>query len=230
MIPYRDTIPCRYTPWMTWTLIGVNSLIFVYTSFLPEQSLYRLFNVFGLVPARYTSSEWAEWAGLSPTDYTPYVSSMFFHGSAIHLIMNMWLLWIFGDNIEDRMGSVRFLAFYVFCGLVAGALQVYFSPASIIPTIGASGAIAGVMGAFFFLYPYAQIIIWVFFLPLFVPVPAIGFVGVWVIIQLYKATTGFSIGQTYTDVAWWGHLGGFIAGLLTYRLFLLRARDPKEGT
>jgi membrane associated rhomboid family serine protease len=212
---------------MTWALIGINSLMFLYSSFLSEQSLYRLFNLFGLVPARYTSSEWAQWAGLAPTDYTPFVTSMFLHGSGMHLIMNMWLLWIFGDNIEDRMGSVRFLSFYLSCGLVAGVLQVYFSRGSIVPTIGASGAIAGIMGAYFFLYPYARIVIWVLFLPLFVAVPAIGFLGFWVIIQLHKATTGLAIGAAYSDVAWWGHLGGFIAGMLTYRVFLWRERDPE---
>jgi membrane associated rhomboid family serine protease len=228
MIPFRDDIPCRYTPWLTWTLIAVNTLIFLYSLLLPEQSLYRLFNVFGLVPARYTSAIWANWAGLSPTDYTPFVTSMFLHGSWVHLIMNMWLLWIFGDNIEDRMGPLRFLAFYLLCGLVAGGLQLSFSPGAVVPTVGASGAIAGVMGAFFFLFPYARIIIWVLFLPLFVPVPAIGFIGVWVIIQLYKATTGLAMGGSYADVAWWGHLGGFISGMLSYRLFLLRARDPRR--
>lgn len=145
--------------------------------------------------------------------------------------MNLWLLWIFGDNVEDRMGSLRFLAFYLVCGLASGLLHVAANPQSNIPTIGASGAIAGVMGAYFFLFPYARIIIWVFFLPLFVKVPAIAFLGIWVMIQLYQATTGASSGDPYAAVAWWGHLGGFIAGMLLHPLFLLNSRkgDPSLG-
>lgn len=229
MIPYRDTIPCRYTPWVTWALIAVNSLVFIYTQLMSERFRQELFYRFGLVPARYTWSGWDHWIQLSPHEYTPFLTSMFLHGSWSHLVLNMWLLWIFGDNVEDRMGTVRFISFYLLCGLLAGGLQIYFSPLSLVPTVGASGAIAGIMGAFFFLYPYARIVIWVLFLPLFVPVPAIGFVGVWVIIQLYKATTGFANPADYADVAWWGHLGGFIAGMLSFRLFLLYERDPRRG-
>lgn len=228
MIPFRDTIPCRYTPWVTWALIAVNTIVFSYTALLPDKPRQLLFQTYGLIPARYAFAEPDAVGGLSLELYAPFVTCMFLHGSWMHLLMNMWLLWIFGDNIEDRMGAIRFLAFYLFCGLLAGALQTYFSPYSLVPTIGASGAIAGIMGAFFFLYPYAQIIIWVLFLPLFIPVPAIGFLGIWVIIQMYKATTGLALGVTYADVAWWGHLGGFIAGMLAYRLFLLPERNPRR--
>lgn len=226
MIPVRDTIPCRHTPWVTWSLIAVNTALFAYTALLSEKGRQSLFHVYGLIPARYAFADPESTAGLPLEVYAPFVTCMFLHGSWVHLLMNMWLLWIFGDNVEDRMGSLRFLAFYLFCGLAAGALQTYFSPFSLVPTIGASGAIAGVMGAYYFLYPYAQVIIWVLFLPLFVPVPAIGFLGIWVIIQMYKATTGLALGVTYADVAWWGHLGGFIAGLLVFRLFLLPERNP----
>lgn len=229
MIPVRDTIPRRYTPWVTWTLIAVNTVLFAYSASLSEKYRQILFHVHGLVPARYVFGQAEGGDGFPYMLYTPFITSMFLHGSWVHLLMNMWLLWIFGDNIEDRMGGVRFLAFYLFCGLVAGALQTYFSPYSLVPTIGASGAIAGVMGAFYFLYPYARIIIWVFFLPLFVPVPAIAFLGIWVIIQMYKATTGLAMGVAYADVAWWGHLGGFIAGTLSFRLFLLQERQPDRA-
>ncbi len=228
MIPVRDTIPCRHTPWVTWSLIAFNAALYAYTALLSEKARQTLFHVYGLIPARYTFADPYATGGLPLEAYVPFVTSMFLHGGWIHLLMNMWLLWIFGDNIEDRMGSVRFLAFYLFCGLVAGALQTYFSPFSLVPTIGASGAIAGVMGAYFFLFPYAQIVIWVLFLPLFVPVPAIGFLGIWVIIQMYKATTGLALGVAYADVAWWGHLGGFIAGILVFRLFLLPERQPNR--
>jgi membrane associated rhomboid family serine protease len=226
MIPYRDTVPLRHTPYVTWTLILVNSLVFVYSELLSEKSLHYFLYLHGLVPARYAYPDWAARAGFPAGDYTPFVTSLFMHGSGLHLVLNMWLLWIFGDNIEDRMGGLRFLTFYLLCGLVAGGLHIYANPYSNIPTIGASGAIAGVMGAYFFLFPYARIVIWVFFLPLFVKVPAIAFLGVWVIIQLYQATTGLVSHNAFADVAWWGHLGGFIAGMLLYRLFLLREREP----
>ena len=229
MIPYRDTVPLEHRPWVTWALIALNAMFFAYGRLLPEDRLGRLQYLYGLVPARFAYPDWAAKAGFPAGDYTPFVTSMFMHGSGLHLILNMWLLWIFGDNVEDRMGGVRFLAFYILCGLLAGACQVYANPLSTTPTIGASGAIAGVMGAYFFLFPYARIVIWVFFLPLFVEVPAIAFLGLWVIIQLYKATTGLVSATPYSDVAWFGHLGGFIAGMLLHRGFLLRSRAPEDS-
>jgi membrane associated rhomboid family serine protease len=224
MIPYRDTIPTRYTPWMTWAIIALNLAAFAYTQWLSDQDLYYFLNFHGLVPARYTNPDWAVRVGFPPGDYTPFVSSMFIHGGALHLVLNLWLLWIFGDNVEDRMGSVRFLAFYLICGLIAGIVHIYTNSRSNIPTIGASGAIAGVMGAYYFLFPYARVVIWMFFLPWFVEVPAIAFLGIWVIIQLYKVTVGTPSDEPFADVAWFGHLGGFIAGMLLYRFFLLEGR------
>jgi membrane associated rhomboid family serine protease len=232
MIPFRDTIPCRHTPWLTWSLIVLNFAVFLLGWFLPEKTLTHLFYLYGLVPARYGYPEWAQ-AALPAHDYTPFVTSMFLHGGWLHIVLNMWMLWIFGDNVEDRMGAVRFLTFYLLCGVVAGILQVYANPESTVPAIGASGGLAGIMGAFFFMYPYARIVIWVFFLPLFIQVPAIAFLGAWVIFQLYKATSGLAGGEVYADVAWWGHLGGFIAGMILHPLFLSPDRqaglDAKRG-
>lgn len=225
MIPYRDTVPLRHTPWATWSLILINLLVFVYSQWLPIDAQYLFNVVHGLVPARYAYPDWAVRAGFPVGDYTPFITNMFMHGGWLHIVLNMWMLWIFGDNVEDRMGAVRFVSFYLLCGLVADGLHVYANPQSMVPAIGASGALAGVMGAYFFLFPYARIVIWVFFLPLFIQVPAVGFLGLWVIIQLSKATTGLATGQNFADVAWWGHLGGFIAGMLLYRLFLLHERD-----
>lgn len=226
MIPYRDTIPCLHTPWVTWSLIVLNFAVFLVTWFLPERTVTHLFYLYGLVPARYADPEWAQWARLPPHDYTPFITSMFLHGGWLHIVLNMWMFWIFGDNIEDRMGAVRFLTFYLVCGAVAATLQIYANPEATIPVVGASGGLAGIMGAYFFLYPNARIVIWVFFMPLFVQVPAIAFLGAWVIFQLYKATSGLSGGGTYADVAWWGHLGGFIAGMLLHRFFLA----PEDGS
>jgi membrane associated rhomboid family serine protease len=229
MIPYRDNIHCQNTPWVTWSLIVVNMLVYVLESSLSGRELTRLYYVFGLVPARYFEPEWAEMVGLSGNDYTPVITSLFLHGNALHMVINMWMLWIFGDNVEDRMGPLRFICFYFLCGVVAGGLQVYFNTSSTVPMIGASGALAGVMGAYFFLYPYARIVIWVFMMPLFIQIPAIAFLGAWVIFQLYKATGGIITDTVYTDVAWWGHLGGFIAGVLTFRLFLIPGRGYRSN-
>ncbi|CAL1239837.1 rhomboid family intramembrane serine protease [Candidatus Methylocalor cossyra] len=231
MIPYRDTVPLRHPPWATWGLIVANVLVFLYSQWLPPGSRYAFNLLHGLVPARYTHPEWAVAAGFPSGDYSPLVTTMFLHGSWLHLVMNMWMLWIFGDNIEDRMGVLGYLAFYLLCGLVADGLHIYANPESTVPTIGASGALAGVLGAYFFLFPYARIVIWVLFLPLFVQVPAIAFLGLWVIIQLYQATSGLPSADSYANVAWWGHLGGFIAGMFTHRWFLWRtsATPPAQS-
>jgi membrane associated rhomboid family serine protease len=135
MIPYRDTIPCMNTPWVTWSLIVLNFGIFLAVCFLPEKPLTHLFQFYGLVPARYASPEWAAWAGLPANDYAPLVTHMFIHGSWLHVILNMWMLWIFGDNVEDRMGALRFIAFYLFCGLVAGGLQIFANPEATTPVV-----------------------------------------------------------------------------------------------
>ena len=226
MIPYRDTVPLRYAPWMTWTLIAINFAVFIFNELQDPPDLRTFQYLHGLVAARYIYPEWAAASGFPVHDYTPFITSIFMHGSWLHMIMNMWLLWIFGDNIEDRMGSIRFLAFYLVCGVLAGLAHLYTNPDSVSPALGASGAIAGVMGAYYFLFPFARIVIWVLFLPLFVEVPAIAFLGLWVLVQLYRVTTGLHAPSGgASDVAWFGHLGGFIAGMALYRLFLLKARD-----
>lgn len=231
MIPFRDNIPCRHTPWMTWTLIGLNLGVFLLTLLLDAPALREIFHLYGLVPARYTHPGWAELAGYPPGDYRPFLTGLFLHGGWLHLILNQWLLWVFGDNIEDRMGPGRFLCFYLLCGVLASLLHVLANPNSPLPAVGASGAIAGVLGAYYLLYPYAKLVLWVpvFFLPIFVQVPAIAFLGVWVIIQLAKITMPPGGGEAIGDVAWWGHLGGFLAGVLLYRLFLRPGDSGQEN-
>lgn len=223
MIPVRDTIPCYRTPIVTWTFIAVNIVVFLFMAAMPEQMGRNFVNLYGLVGARYTHPDWAAQMGFPPDAYFSFASHMFLHSGWMHIIMNMWFLYIFGDNIEDRMGKARFIAFYLLCGLIAAFGQVYFNPDTRIPVIGASGAVAGIMGAYFMLYPYARIVLWLplFFLPIFFELPAIAFLGFWVIMQMQKATTA---AEGVADVAWWGHLGGFIAGALLYRFFI-----PKEA-
>jgi len=212
MIPLRDTIPSYTYPIITIVLIVVNVLIFLYEWILGAR-LNLLFEHFALIPAKYFWLEQFRSSQISDR-FLPFVSSMFLHGSWMHLIGNMWYLWIFGDNIEDRLGHVKFLLFYIFCGLAAGMTHVYLNADSPIPTVGASGAIAGVMGAYMFLYPRSRVLT---LLPIFIffqiiEVPAVFFLGFWVLLQFFQGTFSLMASDQSGGVAWWAHLGGFVIG------------------
>lgn len=189
---------------------------------MPEETLRRVTYLYGMVPIRYSNPEWAISFGLPPDGYLSFLTSLFLHGGWVHIIINMWFMWIFAKNIEDRMGHGNFLIFYLLCGLLATFIQWYFDPELVIPVVGASGAIAGVLGAYFFIYPYAKVVIWfpLFLLPIFFELPAIAFLGFWVIIQLQKATTAMMFDIVTADVAWWAHLGGFVVGAILHPLFI----------
>jgi membrane associated rhomboid family serine protease len=189
---------------------------------IPDEAVRQLTYLYGMVPIRYSNPEWAAAFGLPPDYHLSFFTSLFIHGGWIHIIINMWFIWIFSKNIEDSMGHGKFLIFYLLCGLFATVVQWYFDPELMIPVVGASGAIAGVLGAYFFLYPYAKVVIWfpLFLLPIFFELPAIAFLGFWVIIQLQKATTSMMFDNVTADVAWWAHLGGFIAGAILHPLFI----------
>src|SRR5882762_10235225 len=154
MIPIRDTVPRQNPPIATWLLILANSVVFLFELTMPQPLLEQLFHLFGIVPARFTHPDWAQWIGFPLDSYWPFLTSMFLHGGWLHVIGNMWTLWIFGDNVEDRMGPARFVIFYLLCGFTAGLVHWGTNLDSTIPTVGASGAIAGVLGAYFFLFPY----------------------------------------------------------------------------
>ncbi|MCK9635848.1 MAG: rhomboid family intramembrane serine protease [Methylobacter tundripaludum] len=226
MIPIRDTAPCHSRPLVTWGLMAICITVFVSMKLMPDQMSYRLLNLYGMVPIRYTNPYY----GLPFDGYLSFLTSLFLHGNWLHLIMNMWFLWIFGDNVEDRMGRLPFLIFYLVCGLLATFLQWFFDPELAIPVVGASGAIAGVLAAYFFLYPLERVVVWVplFFLPIVIHIPAIAFLGLWVLVQLHSATTAMLFEGTAVDVAWWAHLGGFIAGTILYRLFLRKDQAEKN--
>ena len=230
MFPIRDTIPSRHVPVMTWALICANVLVFVYQIGLPEAELGRLIYSFGLVPARYFSPEWSLSVGLPQMHAWPFLSSMFLHGGFLHLILNVWTLWIFGDNVEDRMGPLRFLAFYLSCGLVAGVAHLAFNLPSTVPTIGASGAIAGVLGAYILLYPGARVVtvIPIFFWPLFFEIPAFIYLGFWFISQFVSATAAGGNAPGAGGIAWWAHIGGFVAGLVLHRKFFSHRRSSRR--
>jgi membrane associated rhomboid family serine protease len=222
MIPIRDTAPCHSRPYVTWGLMAICIIVFVAMQLLPDQISYQLVYRYGMVPIRYSNPQWSISFGLPFDGYLSFLTSLFLHGNWWHLIMNMLFMWIFGDNVEDRMGRLPFLIFYLLCGLCATFLQWFFDPMLAIPVVGASGAIAGVLAAYFFLYPLARVVVWIpiLFLPIVIHIPAVAFLGVWVIIQLHSATTSMLFEGVTIDVAWWAHLGGFIIGSLLYRLFL----------
>jgi membrane associated rhomboid family serine protease len=227
MIPIRDTIPGRTTPVVTWSLIAVNTAVFLFETSLDPVTLERLFYFFGLVPARYSHPDWALRFGLPVGSYTPFMTSMFLHGGWLHLIGNMWTLWIFGDNVEDRMGPARFLSFYLLTGLISGITHFYTNIDSIVPTVGASGAVAGVLGAYFILFPHSRIIVLfpVFLFPFFFEVPAGIYLLFWWMTQLLSGTFAGLTAESVAGVAWWAHVGGFGSGVVLHRLFLLRRRD-----
>jgi len=230
MIPIRDTIPSRHAPVVTVLLIAVNAFIFFLELLLPQGRLEELFYLFGIVPARYAHPRWAQSVGFPGHDYWPFLTSMFLHGGWMHVVGNMWTLWIFGDNVEDRMGPLRFLTFYLLCGVAAGVLHLMTSPNSIVPTVGASGAIAGVMGAYFVLFPRSTVItlVPVLFLPLFIELPAIVFLAFWYLSQLFSGLFALGAQGSVGGIAWWAHAGGFIAGLALHRLFLAPYRQPRR--
>lgn len=211
---------------VTWALIGFNVAVFLGTTSLGRAELERLFLMAGMTPARYTDAAWAASLGLPPAGPLPVLTSMFLHAGWFHLISNMWVLWIFGDNVEDRMGHWRFALFYLLAGAVASLAHGVIHPASTIPTVGASGAIAGALGAYMMLFPGAQVLtlIPICFYPFFVKLPAALFLGFWFVSQVLNGTAHAASG-TVGGVAWWAHIGGFVAGLVLYRWFL----DPAGG-
>ena len=164
-------------------------------------------------------------ASLLQTDLWPFLTMMFVHGGWLHIIGNMWSLYLFGDNVEDQMGSVRFLAFYLLCGLAAGTTQYVSNPTSQVPSIGASGAIAGVMGAYLVLFPTARIItlIPILFFPFIVEIPAVFYLGVWALTQLFNVFT-IHPDMSGGGVAWWAHVGGFAMGIILLPLFTMHTR------
>jgi membrane associated rhomboid family serine protease len=226
MFPIRDTIPSRHTPIVTVSLIVINSIIFLLQSSMPFEYREALAYLFGLVPARYTSPDWRAALELMPTPW-PFVTHMFLHGSFFHLFGNMWSLWLFGDNVEDRMGSLRFLAFYLLCGFVAVLTHLFLNPDSTLPTVGASGAIAGVMGAYFSLFPRARLVMFfpVLFIPIFFEMSAFFYLGYWFLMELIRGTASLGVVEEVGGIAFWAHVGGFAAGFVLYRFFLLSSRD-----
>ena len=216
MFPVDSAVPHRYPPFVTWGLVLVNGLAFLYQLSLSPAELEAFLYRWALVPARYSDPLWAYERGLAPDNYLPFLTNTFLHGGWFHILSNMWMLWVFGPAVEDRLGKVRFLVFYLSAGIgasIAHALANWDSP---IPALGASGAISGVVGAYVRLFPRARLIVLVpvLFLPLFFEVPAVLFALIWFLLQLIQGVGQFFAPEIGGGVAWWAHIGGFVIGWL----------------
>lgn len=209
MIPLRDVIPSRTTPGVTYTLIILNVLVYIFGLMLTDEGRRAFIYAFGLVPAYFA--------------LVNVFTAMFVHGGFMHLAGNMLFLWIFGDNVEDRVGHGRFVAFYLACGFAAAVAQAIMNPNSLVPMVGASGAIAGVMGAYLVLYPHSRVLM-LFPFPVFVfELPAVGFLGVWFLVQFLNGINQLPVFERNAisgGVAFWAHVVGFVAGVLL--IFVMR--------
>jgi membrane associated rhomboid family serine protease len=222
LIPLHDTIPSRSFPVVNWILIITNVTIFLIVVFMMnnQQAELMIFD-YGLIPDKIRLRDIESLHELRITVFRPFFTNMFLHGGWGHLISNMWILFIFGDNVEDRMGKVRYFVFYILCGLIASFTHFILHRHSPVPAIGASGAISGVMAAYMIMFPKSTIVslVPIIIIPLFLPIPAIIFIGIWFLGQLLSGTTSLMLSDSATGIAFWAHIGGFIGGLLVYRFF-----------
>lgn len=218
LLPLKDENPTYSFPIVTIFIIAVNVLIYIYQvslgyGYAGEKFIYQL----GAIPYEITHFHDIKIPNLVPPPFT-LVTAIFLHGSWAHLVGNMWYLWIFGNNIEDALGKLRFAIFYLLCGIIAGLSHIISVPDSSVPMIGASGAISGVLGAYFIVYPRARVLIlmFLFIFIRFLYVPAVLVLGFWFVIQILSA------GSFGEGVAWYAHIGGFVAGAVLIRLFIRR--------
>jgi membrane associated rhomboid family serine protease len=226
VIPLKDTTPRRSFPFVTVLLIVINFIVFFHQIPLPHAAGDAFVHVYGLVPSRIEFALAGKHFTLAQA-FVPLFTCMFLHGGWLHIIGNMWFLWIFGGNVEDRIGSASYLVFYLICGLGSGISQVVFSWGSTIPSIGASGAISGVLGAYIIFFPRSRILSLV---PLLViwfmaRVPAWIFIGLWFVVQ-FLSGLGSLATTSSGGVAWWAHVGGFILGALLAKPF---ASSPRRA-
>ena len=218
MIPLRDALPSKNYPVVNHAIIGINVVVFL-VQIAQGADLNRFIYLYGLVPARYSVPHVTDYFSFGQQIFA-FLSFMFLHGGFWHLLGNMWSLYIFGDNVEDSLGSLRYLIFYLLCGFTSGLAHLVLNLQSNIPTIGASGAIAGVMGAYLILYPHSRILtlIPIIVIPWFIEIPAYFFIGIWFALQLINAASSHG---GVAGIAWWAHIGGFVFGILFLKLFQL---------
>jgi len=236
VVPLRDDNPTAVTPYVTYGLIAANVLVFLFELSLPPQQLDAFFHLAAVVPRELSAS----FAGIPVNQPVPewatLISSQFLHGGFLHLAGNMWFLWIFGNNVEDRLGHVRYLFFYLACGVLATLAQWFFSQTSGIPSLGASGAIAGVLGAYILRFPQIEVLtlipLGIFFTT--VRVPAVFFLGFWFIQQALYGVASLeartNIGMESGGIAYWAHAGGFVVGAILGPLLGLLEPKSREET
>ncbi len=220
MIPIQDSVPSRSPAIAMWFIIGANTVVFFLEAHMPQPALQEFVGRFALVPARFAEFRVYNLSDLLSLLAT-LVTSTFLHGDWAHFLGNMWTLHIFGDNVEDRMGPIRFTAFYLLSGAVAGCVHLITYWGSPVPTLGASGAIAAVMGAYFVMFPTARILLMVpiIFYPVFVTVYAFLYLPLWFLIQFYQGTVAL-VAPESAGIAFWAHIGGFVAGIVLFSFFL----------
>jgi membrane associated rhomboid family serine protease len=228
MLPFRDINPTRNFPLVTVSLIVLNTLVFLYMLAVQAESgpqaLDKLVNHAALIPARFLEHRSLD-AILASGSWITLFTSLFLHGGPVHLFGNMLYLWIFGNNIEDIMGPVRFLIFYLLCGIIASVAYIALNADSTVPVLGASGAIAGVLGAYLVRFPYARVdsCLFLLFFVTVVRLPAIVVLAFWFLLQLFNGTASLvSHTNDGGGVAWWAHIGGFLAGMLLVLVFAKR--------
>ncbi len=237
MIPLRDDQPRFSTPYMNYFLVALNTVVFLFELSVGSQShraLNGLIYQFGIVPSHFTQSiAGSAHTGL-PAAFLSILTSMFLHGSWLHIIGNMWVLWIFGDNIEDYLGHFAYLIFYLLCGFAAAIAHIILNAGSDVPTVGASGAIAGVMGAYFLLYPKARVLTLVPLIVFFTFwwLPAWIVLGYWFLLQfLSGASTSIAYSNPNSGgIAFWAHVGGFVAGIILIKVMPTRSPRNRYST
>lgn len=224
MIPLRDNIHPNIVPFVTVALIAANIGIFISELMLPPAELLVLVGQWGMVPPKLNQA--LNSGVLDPAAYFSLISSLFLHGGWLHLIGNVWFLWLFGYSVEYCLGHTRFAIFYFACGIIASLTQFAFDPTSAVPVIGASGAVSGILGAYVICYPQAKIktLVPIFFIFTIIEIPAMLFLGLWF---FYQVQSGASQGMAGAGIAWWAHVGGFIAGMLLN--FLLKRRKENSA-
>ena len=225
MLPLKDDQPRYSTPYVNTFLIVLNILIYLYQYLLGPRGDQAFVRVYGEIPAHLSAFLAGSSRYTLPDVAIPFFTSMFLHGGWMHVLGNMWFLYIFGDNVEDYLGHFKYLIFYLLSGFLAMATQVAIYPHSNIPTVGASGAIAGVLGAYFLLYPRARVLTWFFVFVLYLPAWIV--LGEWIVIQFLNGAAVLSMtpqGRDIGGVAFWAHVGGFISGAVMIKIFPERAR------
>lgn len=223
MVPFRDENPINITPFVVYALITVNIILFFYEIFLGARSNY-LFELYALIPRELTASLGTNPPNQSVPEIYTLITSQFLHSGLVHIGFNMLFLWIFGNNIEECLGHFKFLLFYLGCGVLAALTHWFVAMASAIPTVGASGAIAGVMGAYLLQYPRAKIILFPFVTK---KIPASFFLGFWFFYQAFKGVASLGLPESSSGSAYWAHAGGFIFGAILAKLLGL-SRDQED--